>query len=87
MLGDAREGDLFMTTPFHLDGQDMYTWYNSESTFTPGRLDYILIGGDLEQSDAFVLDTSDLDGRDKNMASTREASDHLPVVVDVTFSP
>ncbi|MAT80153.1 MAG: hypothetical protein CMJ29_10825 [Phycisphaerae bacterium] len=85
MLGGSHEGDLAVTTPVHLDGRDTYTWYNEGSAFTPGILDYILIGGDLVQTDAFVLDTTDLgrSTKDVDRNATGEASDHLPVVVDI----
>ncbi|MDG2423850.1 MAG: endonuclease/exonuclease/phosphatase family protein [Phycisphaerales bacterium] len=86
MLGQSHQGNLDLSTPYHLDGRDTYTWYNAGSPYTPGRLDFILTGGELEQSDAFILDTSDLSTNEKRSLpanATRVASDHLPVVVDI----
>jgi len=86
LLGPHASGDLDVSTPLHLDGRDSYTWFDADSSFTPGRLDYVLSGGDLRQTGSFVLDSSDVDAADAHGLSaetTRLASDHLPVVVDV----
>ena len=90
LLGPHASGPLQDASPLHLDGRDAYTWYDSDSSFTPGKLDYVLIGGDLKQTASFILDTSDLDpdqAGDLEPGITQEASDHLPIVVDVTVAP
>ena len=89
LLGPHASGDLDVASPLHLDGRDAYTWYNAESSFTPGRLDYVLTGGDLKQIGGFIFDSSDLDVMqmgDLTKDATEVASDHLPVVVDVVIS-
>lgn len=86
LLGPHASGDLQDAEPLHLDGRDAYTWYDADSSFTPGKLDYVLTGGDLEQIGSFVFDSSDVEPVEEDeldMKTTREASDHLPIVVDV----
>ena len=86
LLGPDRQGDLIVAPALHPDGSAAYTWYDADSRFTPGQLDFIITGGDLEQVAAFVLDTTDLSASargDLPPDATEVASDHLPVVVDV----
>jgi endonuclease/exonuclease/phosphatase family metal-dependent hydrolase len=77
--------------PRHLGGHDTYTWRNDDGAFAPGRLDFILYGGDrLELGRNFVLWTPELDAATLEAlgleaGDTAEASDHLPVVAD--FAP
>ena len=67
-----------------------YTWRDPESAYAPGKLDYIVFTDSvLAQGNAFVLATeylerSDLDRYGLSADDTVEASDHLPVVVDLT---
>ena len=44
LLGPHASGDLQDAEPLHLDGRDAYTWYDADSSFTPGKLDYVLTG-------------------------------------------
>lgn len=86
LLGPHASGDLDDAQPLHLDGRDAYTWYDATSSFTPGKLDYVLTGGRLQQVESFVFDSADLDSKTSGVMApdtTRLASDHLPVVVDV----
>ena len=68
------------------DGQ---TWQKSGSSFSPGRLDYIVVSSrTLEPTFSIVIDTLDLPelalrGMDLVRTDTRRASDHLPVIVDL----
>lgn len=76
-----------VTTLVHGDAA-VYTWFDAQSSFSPGRLDWILAG----ESGARVVNAFVLDGRRltdsalARMGLTRTdtaASDHLPVVVDI----
>ncbi|MFG0319498.1 MAG: endonuclease/exonuclease/phosphatase family protein [Planctomycetota bacterium JB042] len=71
-----------------LGDRSLHTWTHAESSFTPGRLDWIVTSDSvLETRQAFVLDTARLAddalraGRLKRDDS--RATDHLPLVVDL----
>ncbi len=70
------------------DGLQNATWSDSSSSFTPGRLDWMLYSPQsLEVINCFVLETSDLLPESLtpyNLLSkdTAELSDHLPLVAD-----
>ncbi|MDR9447139.1 MAG: endonuclease/exonuclease/phosphatase family protein [Balneolaceae bacterium] len=84
---DSKPANPFMPTSF--------TWYSPRSSFGAGRLDYIVYSGSvLTQKNAFTLHTPSFpdeafapggvaEGLEKR--DTQEASDHLPVVVDLAF--
>jgi endonuclease/exonuclease/phosphatase family metal-dependent hydrolase len=55
----------------HLDALDDYTWRSDGSTYSPGRLDYILAGPGMVARRAFVF------------KSATPPSDHLPLVADL----
>lgn len=69
-----------------------FTWYKESSSFSPGRLDFIIFSDSvLDPDNNFVLftpnmspDTLELYGLQEDDATT--ASDHLPVVGDFSFS-
>lgn len=71
-------------------GWDTFTWRDSRSSFSPGRLDYIVYSDSvLRLGNAFVLDTEilpqeALERHGLRPLDTLEASDHLPVVADFT---
>lgn len=70
----------------------VYTWRDPKSDFPPGRLDYFLYSDHTASVQAsFVLDCAALsehDLRDLNLLRTdTNASDHLPMVVDLRISP
>jgi endonuclease/exonuclease/phosphatase family metal-dependent hydrolase len=77
--------------PLCLTGGNAFTWVSENSSFCPGRLD--LIAYDAEQLAAlrsFVLDTRDLPDASLNAMGlrrndTRDASDHLPLIIDLRF--
>lgn len=71
-------------------GRPMHTtWINAESTFPPGRLDYVFLSDSAPRAaHSFVLHTpsladSTLARYGLKAADTRTASDHLPLVVDI----
>ena len=84
-----RIGNLAPAGAMHLDDATNITWWDGGSSFVPGRLDYILYTPDhLELARAFVLDTTDLapkwlDHHGLQPFDTEQASDHLPIVVDI----
>jgi endonuclease/exonuclease/phosphatase family metal-dependent hydrolase len=57
----------------HLDAMEDYTWRDDGSSYSPGRLDYILAGRGLVERRAFVYQ------------SESPPSDHLPLVADVAI--
>jgi endonuclease/exonuclease/phosphatase family metal-dependent hydrolase len=65
------------------------TWTDAENSFPPGRLDYAYVTDSvLEVPHEFVLYTPVLPDRvlqERGLQAedTNEASDHLPVVIDV----
>ncbi|MEZ6317585.1 MAG: endonuclease/exonuclease/phosphatase family protein [Phycisphaerales bacterium] len=65
-----------------------YTWTDDSSSFTPGRLDWVLVGdANADIADAFVLDARRLSVGTLTDAGIQptdtSVSDHLPVVVDI----
>lgn len=66
-----------------------YTWRNDGSSYMPGKLDYALVSdGVLQVLRSFGLQTSDMSSErlatyGLQSGDTWNASDHLPVVVDV----
>jgi endonuclease/exonuclease/phosphatase family metal-dependent hydrolase len=57
----------------HLDAMEDYTWRDDGSSYSPGRLDYILAGPRLVPRRAFVF------------KSSMPPSDHLPLVADLAI--
>ncbi|MBK8701277.1 MAG: endonuclease/exonuclease/phosphatase family protein [Saprospiraceae bacterium] len=83
--------DLEDALPFVPGMPLTYTWYDEGNDFLPGRLDYMFFTGNkMRIENAFVLETFGMDLetlQDFNFHITdaREASDHLPLVVDFTL--
>jgi endonuclease/exonuclease/phosphatase family metal-dependent hydrolase len=71
------------------DGRGRQTWQKSGSSFSPGRLDYIVVSSrTLKPTFSIIIDTLDLPesalrSMDLVRTDTRRASDHLPVIVDL----
>ena len=69
-----------------------YTWRNDNSSYNPGKLDFIIYSGSvMKKENGFVLETelltqTELSRLGLNSSSTSRASDHLPVVVDFTLA-
>lgn len=85
---DSDATDLSVVDPVVSGDRAMYTWVDWGTTFTPGRLDYIVYSdASAEVVRSFVLDTSRLSDAALNAAglsrSDSLATDHRPVVVDV----
>lgn len=86
---DADKSDLTVADAFVLGDRSMYTWADDGSPFTPGRLDYLVYSdANAKVVNAFVLDTRRLS--DESLArlgldrDDSAASDHRPVVIDIT---
>ncbi len=83
-------GDLLVVEALQSDGQGVQTWQEDGQSYTPGRLDYLMVTESLlKPVNAFVLDTDDLTLQSLEKLGlqaddTTHASDHLPVVVDLT---
>lgn len=86
----TRPEDLLIIDAWQPDGQGLQTWQENGQSYTPGRLDYIVISGSsLRPNMAVVLDTLDLSepalrSMKLQQGDTSQASDHLPVIVDLT---
>jgi endonuclease/exonuclease/phosphatase family metal-dependent hydrolase len=84
--------DLLVIDPSVLGDTVKYTWVDSQSEFSAGRLDYLTYSSStMELSRAFVLDTEIMtDEALFRSGLSREdtlGSDHLPVVIDVRPLP
>ena len=92
LMGTDLDGtDLLDVAPKVLGAETNATWRDADQPFLPGRLDLALItDATLKVVRSFVLDTEILSDRALsayrlNASDTTEASDHLPVVVDVRW--
>ncbi len=86
--GDADGTGLLPADPRVLADTTFATWSQADSQFSPGRLDWIVVGDSaLTVRRAFVLDTERLTPEALRAMGLHErdsrASDHMPVVVDV----
>lgn len=77
--------------PLHNAGPAAYTWREDNSSFAPGRLDFVIYTDSvMSVGKSFVLNTLDMSAEDLAAygllaGDTASASDHLPVVVDFRF--
>jgi len=77
--------------PVHTNLSQTYTWRNDPSSFSPGRLDFIIYTDSvLQMEKSFVLWTEEMTVDTLNFygllaSDTRLTSDHLPVVADFSF--
>ncbi len=85
---DSDKSDLTVATPLVLGDRTLVTWRDTPSNFGPGRLDYLLYSdANAEIVTSLVLDTTRL--TDASLArlgldrTDSQASDHLPIIVDV----
>lgn len=90
-LDIVRSGHLAVVNAFQPDGRLTATWSDTSSSFTAGRLDWMVYSPNtLNVVNCFVLDTGDLDSKTRssynlNPEDTAELSDHLPLVADFAF--
>jgi len=85
---DVDRTDLVVAPALVLGDSVATTWSNPRGRFAPGRLDYALIGdAAAETTRAFILDTrllsSTVLGRAGLEGTDSDASDHLPLIVDI----
>ncbi len=84
--------DFDQALPRHPGARFVHTWRNDGGSFYPGRLDYILHTGSVSQvHHTFALDTrsmtpSNLALHGLQAGDSDLASDHLPVVADLTLA-
>lgn len=86
------DGSDLKDTKAHTTGlPTVFTWYSQNSSFSPGRLDYIVYtGSNLQLENAFGLFTSTISPQllEANGLQSRDvlsASDHIPVVADFRY--
>lgn len=79
---------LYNAYPRHFLQNQVYTWRDDGSSFTPGKLDYIVFSDYLLNAEnMFVFDTRTmpmdiLEAHGLTREANAEASDHMPVVAD-----
>ena len=84
----VQSNKLAIVDAYQLDNRLNATWSDTTSSFTPGRLDWMLYSPEtIELVNSFVFDTGDLDMKtllEENLSAedTAEFSDHLPLVAD-----
>jgi endonuclease/exonuclease/phosphatase family metal-dependent hydrolase len=76
--------------PGHTHSNFTFTWNEGQSSFPPGRLDFMIYSDSVINAQGFVLDTTELSEADLRAydllaEDTAEASDHLPLVVDLVL--
>jgi len=74
----------------HSDAPFTYTWHTGDTKYYSARLDWALVPSGVAVERAFVLDTGTMFGASLrksglNRTDSREASDHMPIVVDVSW--
>ncbi len=88
-VNDFDASDLLDVSPLVTGSQTAATWRDSNQPFLPGRLDIALVSDSVLQiSQSFVLDTQMLSDSMLNSNQLKrqdcvDASDHLPMVVDI----
>ena len=81
---------LQVLLPLRLDGASATTWEDPAQPFTPGRLDFVLVGdGALAVTGGFVFRAGDLSPAWRTQhgvdAEASSATDHLPIVTDLRW--
>ncbi len=83
--------DLYDETPIITNAPLSYTWFNDQTSFTPGKLDFIIYSdASVFSVNSFTLNTSFLPQEELNEHGwdaelTSQASDHLPIVMDFSL--
>lgn len=88
---DVDGSALRVAEPLRLDGASVATWEHPDEPFTPGRLDFVLVGdAALEVTGGFVFRAGDLSdawrGRHGVTAEMSAVTDHLPLVTDLRWT-
>ena len=89
---DADGSDLSAADAYRLGDRSHYTWRTPTPTsFTPGRLDFILFSDSIyEEVGSFTFDAALLSRRERDRLGIADddplTSGHLPVVVDLSRS-
>ena len=79
---------LLDINPKQINNNTHITWRDSESSYPPGRLDYVFFNQKgFSVSQSLVLETKNLTSKDLKKYDlttklTQKASDHLPIIVD-----
>jgi len=89
---DEDGSDLLVSAPLRKGSNTMYSWRDTNTRFSPGRLDYILVGdASAVVIRSFILDTQLLSDASLEKAGLQrgdtDGSDHLPVIVDYQVRP
>ena len=88
---DWDNSSLVDVKPLTANTNVSYTWFSDFSGFSPGRLDFVFYtDSQLEQQNAFVLDTRALNSGQLNQnglefLDSNLASDHRPIIADFRF--
>jgi hypothetical protein len=87
---DLDGGVLHVPLPLRLDGVSAATWENPVEAFTPGRLDYVLVGhAGIGSGSQFIFRAADLAPEWRALhgvpADASRVTDHLPVVTDLRW--
>ena len=88
-LETVKANDLAIVQAYQPDGKLTATWSDASSSFTPGRLDWMLVSKNtVKVARSFVLETSDFDEEtlkkyQVQRDDTETLSDHLPLVADL----
>ena len=78
--------------PRHVNSLFTFTWHNEPSNYLPGRLDYVLYSGSvLDVPHAYVFSSADLPPDELKRTGvwiddSRTASDHFPIVADISLA-
>lgn len=89
---DWDDSDLMDVISQQTDKRTAYSWRNDQSTFPPGRLDFQIYSNSVINIEKnFILQTEVMSADRLNkyglqQFDTRDASDHFPKVVDVSFN-
>ena len=83
---------ILVLFPRHTHKRMGYTWRNDESSFNPGKLDYIFYSdATIDSGRNYILNTLSMDNSSLSFHQlqshdTKEASDHLPIVFDIIIN-
>jgi endonuclease/exonuclease/phosphatase family metal-dependent hydrolase len=90
---DLDGSPLSLVDAYQIDGRSNATWADRAQPFVPGRLDYAALSdSSLEVRGCFVYDAQDITARWREThgilaEDTTNASDHLPLVLDIGWKP